>query len=469
MNIELVLCHEALPAEPAEWCKVATEGEWTFPNGTRKRLSFEHFAAAADLFAETHGGGKADGLIDYEHATLAVADGKLNPKDLDAAGWFSELELRGDHGRAELWIRPDWTQAASEKIARREKRYLSPVLMFGVPHPRTGEATLCKLHSVALTVAPFFTHLPAVAANDLSMVDLHPHTAPSAFRGFALDHLASGAEPFVGSPPYPNEHALSVAAPPEGAECRTKELTPGISIIICKEADTWHEASYRFDADKFSAERARAWLAEHGIEGEFHTARVKGHDMDLVTIANHLGMTTNEASEDAVLAKLDELVAASDPPAVPIEIVEALSLDEGAALDDTLLALNALKGSTTISEFDYVAIANSLGLESSAKLDEIIAAICELKGSVITTAAEQLVASAIADGKIPPADKQHWLTEAKRDAARVETLIGAMTPLIARRSAQPPPDDDDKLTPEDRLVAQQMGVDPKELQEANTA
>jgi hypothetical protein len=69
--------------------------------------------------------------------------------------------------------------------------------------------------------------------------------------------------------PYPNQHAVPfadrAAFDPETIE--TKDIAPGVSVIMGtrKGSQTKEAISYRFDADKFSVEQAKAWLKEKKI------------------------------------------------------------------------------------------------------------------------------------------------------------------------------------------------------------
>ncbi len=63
-------------------------------------------------------------VVDFEHQTLNAAD---NGQPAPAAGWFKELEWREGEG---LFARVTWTDAAKARIAAREYRYISPVLLY---------------------------------------------------------------------------------------------------------------------------------------------------------------------------------------------------------------------------------------------------------------------------------------------------------------------------------------------------
>jgi hypothetical protein len=70
--------------------------------------------------------------------------------------------------------------------------------------------------------------------------------------------------------PYPNQHAAPIAdsAAFDQDSIRQKEIAPGVLTIMGKRkgSQTMEAISYRFDAAKFTAEQAKAWLKDKGIE-----------------------------------------------------------------------------------------------------------------------------------------------------------------------------------------------------------
>ncbi|EGI5078607.1 hypothetical protein AH866_26350, partial [Salmonella enterica subsp. enterica serovar Infantis] len=106
-------------------------------------------AACAQRLIAAAASKKVDYSFDYEHQTLrAVTNGKPAP----ASAWFKSLEwVEGDGLYA---VDVDWTAAASQMIAAREYRYLSPMFDY---HPVTGEVG--QLINVALTNLPALEEL----------------------------------------------------------------------------------------------------------------------------------------------------------------------------------------------------------------------------------------------------------------------------------------------------------------------
>lgn len=81
-------------------------------------------------------------VIDYEHSTEVVASKGL---EAPAAGWVNEVAVRDD---GSVWGKVEWTERASNAIAAREYRFLSPAFH----HSPDGEIT--RFSSVALTNKP---------------------------------------------------------------------------------------------------------------------------------------------------------------------------------------------------------------------------------------------------------------------------------------------------------------------------
>lgn len=98
---------------------------------------------------EAHG---TDLPIDYEHQTLGGSYSSPTGQ-APAAGWIRSLAIvrPGDEASDApgLWAEVSWTSEASEKLASRQYRYLSPVALV-----RRSDRRLVGVHSVALTNKP---------------------------------------------------------------------------------------------------------------------------------------------------------------------------------------------------------------------------------------------------------------------------------------------------------------------------
>lgn len=114
------------------------------------RSSKGDFLADEQAMAETVAAFEALGrdlVIDYEHQTLSG-------EEAPAAGWIQALEVRPDG----LWARVRWTERGQGYVARREYRYLSPVVMV-----RRSDNRMVAIHSVALTNDPAIVGMRPIA------------------------------------------------------------------------------------------------------------------------------------------------------------------------------------------------------------------------------------------------------------------------------------------------------------------
>ncbi|EIE5970165.1 phage protease [Salmonella enterica] len=137
-------------ATPATRVRIFPAGEFRSNDGRPKGCpAWVMNAACAQRLIAAAASKKVDYSFDYEHQTLrAVTNGKPAP----ASAWFKSLEwVEGDGLYA---VDVDWTAAASQMIAAREYRYLSPMFDY---HPVTGEVG--QLINVALTNLPALEEL----------------------------------------------------------------------------------------------------------------------------------------------------------------------------------------------------------------------------------------------------------------------------------------------------------------------
>lgn len=171
-NLSLATCDVPLPPGSApEWVQLlpgrgAVKGrdgrEWELVDPGAVVLAFQ--SNGADL------------PIDYEHQNdnpLAKLNGPV-----PAAGWIKEM--RADDGG--VWGRVEWTATAAEMIARKEYRYLSPVLVY---HPQTRQ--IVKLNGAGLVHTPNL-YLTALASQETSMIP--DKSAPKPGEGESMDLAA---------------------------------------------------------------------------------------------------------------------------------------------------------------------------------------------------------------------------------------------------------------------------------------
>lgn len=103
---------------------------------------------------------QTDVVVDYEHQTLG--DGVA-----PAAGWITQLIDSGARG---LVARVNWTAKAAQLIREGAYRYISPVILRGVPSKtETGKTLRAYLHSVAITNRPFLPAIEPLVAKSFPM------------------------------------------------------------------------------------------------------------------------------------------------------------------------------------------------------------------------------------------------------------------------------------------------------------
>lgn len=201
------LADDRAGAEAPAWAMLVRTGTWLGHPTVPEVVTPERLRSAADYFARHYAAHGVDLVIDYHHASvLAPRQGTRAP----AAGWVTGMELRA--GDTELWGCVTWTTEAANALARREYRYLSPVLRFDAPDRVTGEAVPMAVHSVALTNTPFLTELPGLnetaasdggrAVADGGETGHGPHAAngPSSEGGASMSLLDSLAEALEAEP-----------------------------------------------------------------------------------------------------------------------------------------------------------------------------------------------------------------------------------------------------------------------------
>lgn len=119
-----------------------------FPLGLVKSQK-GNFLVDDESFQSILGHFKSHGVdipIDYEHQTL-------NNVEAPAAGWIKALAMRPDG----IYGSVEWTARAAQYLAKKEYRYLSPVVSV-----RANDRKALTLHSVALTNTPAIDGMTAI-------------------------------------------------------------------------------------------------------------------------------------------------------------------------------------------------------------------------------------------------------------------------------------------------------------------
>ena len=151
MSARTAICEAIeLPAKGApEWVHLLPRGAVNGRDGRRWRLD-----DPAAVIARSAKDG--DLPIDYDHESEKP---KAHGGPLPAAGWIKELQSRADG----IWGRVEWTGRATELIAGREYRFLSPVLHY---HPVTGQ--VMRLTGAGLVHRPNLA-LTALSEQEMTM------------------------------------------------------------------------------------------------------------------------------------------------------------------------------------------------------------------------------------------------------------------------------------------------------------
>jgi phage I-like protein len=122
---------------------------------------------------------KTDLPIDYEHQTLGGSFSSPSGR-APAAGWIKRVF--GEPGVG-LLAEIEWTEQASEMLAAKQYRYLSPVALI-----RKADRKLAAIHSAALTNKPAIVGMRAIVAR-AEALDREADDEPLASLRSALDLL----------------------------------------------------------------------------------------------------------------------------------------------------------------------------------------------------------------------------------------------------------------------------------------
>lgn len=202
-----------------------------------------------------------------------------------------------------------------------------------------------------------------------------------------------------------------------------------------------------------------------------------GDSMDKILAALGLAKGTNE---DGVIAAINSMLTSSTA------IARAAGLTDTAKPDEILAAVNSIVA-------DRGKFAQAAGLTATAKADEIVTAVqsaiagkvdatkfvpiamvTELQGDLkklredlASDKATEAVNSAIAAGKVPPAQEQWAMDYAKADLKAFQTFIGSAPVLTASQIRSPKKQDGEAsdLSDSDLAVCTAMGLDPKKFAE----
>jgi len=136
------------PGGSPQWVQLLPAGTFAGRDGAGPYHMADPQAVIDATLAAASG---ADLPVDYDHQTLWSRE---NGQAAPAAGWIKDYQARPD---GSIWGLVEWTQAAADRLADRQYRYLSPVFW----HDAVGNVT--RIEHAALTNIPNL-ELAAVAS-----------------------------------------------------------------------------------------------------------------------------------------------------------------------------------------------------------------------------------------------------------------------------------------------------------------
>lgn len=218
-----------------------------------------------------------------------------------------------------------------------------------------------------------------------------------------------------------------VAVIPDAGEAETVGTDDDLIIVIPDEDDAEDSATARVVRITARATAARPKLPSSTEPGEPNQKeKLKMSDTIKAGLRDRLGVTDADASEETLLAALDEALEERAEPAT--------TAPEGTQLIDAGM----------LASLQADAAAGREALEAQA-----------------TTRRETIVATAIREGRIAPVSRDTWLAQLKSDETGTSTLLASLAPNTI------PVDeighqDSSELTSVDRLYAQAWGSKTKE-------
>lgn len=143
----------ALPATPAEWWTVLTEGEWQHPAYGKMKFTRQRLQRFVDNFhANAYG---TDIPLDVNH--MWSAEG--------APGWLTDMRVAEVEGKAHLQVRAELNDLGDKLITNDRVRYISASFCDEWTSPE-GNKVRDLMVGVALTERPYFKHLGKIVATE---------------------------------------------------------------------------------------------------------------------------------------------------------------------------------------------------------------------------------------------------------------------------------------------------------------
>ena len=331
-----------------------------------------------------------DMVIDYEHQTM---QGVQAP----AAGWIKKLINRSKDG---LWVTVEWTSRALEYLKNREYRYFSPVFWF-----EEGSRRVIRIENVALTNFPRINNLKPIMAKmgereeargaqesrsnkyNISAKEGGHVTKPSEWENVPDDEWL---DPVNYRYPCPDADQTRAAASYWGQEKNQEQYSSGERSIINERLDRFRK--------KFNIGESR---------------KEEGKMEFLKKLIAKLGLKT-EATEDQVIEAVENLKKqVNEKPVVAKEVIDALELKDGDSISTVVASIHAIKqagkGIVTREEFD------------------------RLQNEIKKRDAQEIVAKAMAEGKIMPDQKDWAQAYAERDIEGFKTFVAKAAVVVPLR------------------------------------
>jgi hypothetical protein len=148
------------------WIQLARTGSFTSSRYGKFSITKDDLSSMLHNFKNITPKEPTELPVDWDHLSM---DPK-KPGDGAAAGWFKDLELRGDG--EELWGEVEWTPKAAESIRNREYKFVSPSFVKDHTH-KDGTKIGTTLLAAAITNHPFLENMAALTLyNARTMGDL---------------------------------------------------------------------------------------------------------------------------------------------------------------------------------------------------------------------------------------------------------------------------------------------------------
>ena len=342
----------------------------------------EESAAAIIADFEAH---KNQMVIDYEHQTLQGTEAP-------AAGWITKLIDKGKDG---IWATVNWTEKAKQYLINKEYKYVSPVVGL-----RKLDSKIVRLINVALTNQP----------NIDGMVPL--------VNKAGLDAAHTAQEERSSKYGIGVKDGGNVTKPSEWSDVPDDEFLDPVNYRYpCHDADhTRSAASYwgkAKDQEQYSAEeRAKITARLNTMEEKFKIGKHRKEATQMNKLKTMLKLAA-DATEDQIAEAVQILV---NKLAGTIQIVANKSV------------LTALGLAETASEAEVTGTIMAMK-QSHTQVGTLAQELADMKKTLSAKDAAEVVALAMKEGKITPAQKE-WAAKYAKDDLEGFKVFVAKAPVV---------------------------------------